>query len=116
MIIYIYVERSQIVFIQYQDSPIPVLLVAELLVPINTRSVAVWNDRVNDVLDVDAFFLARFFGNFDLLQVARDLELIQVVAATGRETRFNQLDIARPGRQTSENEEKGVPSLGHLRS
>ena len=69
---------------------------------------------MNDVLDVDAFFLARF-GNFDLLQVARDVELIRVVAATGRKTRFNQLDIARPGRQTSENEEKGVPSLGHLR-
>ena len=63
---------------------------------------------MNDVLDVDAFFLARF-GNFDLLQVARDVELIRVVAATGRETRFNQLD------KTSENEEKGVPSLGHLR-
>ena len=70
---------------------------------------------MNDVLDVDAFFLARF-GNFDLLQVARDLELIRVVAATGRETRLNQLDMARPGRQTSENEEKGVPSLSHLRS
>ena len=35
--------------------------------------------------------------------------------ATIRESRFDQLNKARPGREISENEEKVVPSLGFLR-